>query len=102
MKKITYTQYLQMKQGNESIILLDVRRIEEYAIRHLPNSILFSLDKIEMHIEEYFPDKQQTYVIYCRSGVRSVYAIHIMKKLGYTSLYDLGGIISIPQKTMKV
>lgn len=95
MKKITYKQYLQKKQENENIVLLDVRRLEEYEIKHLPNSVLFSLDKLEEFVQDYFPDKHQTFVIYCRSGVRSVYAIHIMKKLGYTSLYDLGGIISI-------
>lgn len=96
IEKISYETYLQRITKKEDIILLDVRRVEEYELRHLPGATLFTLDKIEDHIEEYFPDKSQSFVIYCRSGIRSVYAIHIMQRLGYKELYDLGGIISIP------
>lgn len=96
MQKISYETYLQKLAKQEDIILLDVRRVEEYEIRHLPGATLFTLDKIEDHIEAYFPDKSQIFVIYCRSGIRSIYAIHIMQRLGYKKLYDLGGIISIP------
>ena len=35
-------------------------------------------------------------LIYCRTGRRSADAVQKLESLGYTNLYDLGGILSWP------
>ena len=39
------------------------------------------------------PDKDQTLLIYCRSGRRSKEASEKLAKLGYTDVREFGGII---------
>jgi phage shock protein E len=88
----TYKKMIEEK----AIVLLDVRTQSEFEHAHIPNAILFPISRVEQHIETYFPNKQLTYVIYCRSGIRSHSALLIMKQLGYDVVYDMGGIIDWP------
>ena len=46
--------------------------------------------------QEQLPDKDVLIYLYCRSGARSRTGALQLIKLGYTNLYDLGGIISWP------
>ena len=41
-------------------------------------------------------DKNAVYLIYCRSGVRSVTAAVALEKMGYTHLANFGGILDWP------
>ena len=41
-------------------------------------------------------DKNAVYLIYCRSGVRSVTAAVTLEKMGYTRLANFGGILDWP------
>ena len=41
----------------------------------------------------------RTIFVYCRSGRRSVTASEALVKLGYTKVYNLGGIINWPYET---
>lgn len=86
---------------NKSIILLDVRSKMEYAEGHIDGAINMPLDQLEEHIEEVIPKKEQTIYLYCRSGVRTLTAGDILLDLGYTSIYDIGGIIHWPYKIVK-
>lgn len=86
-------------ENEENIILLDVRTLEEYEENHIPNSVLIPLDVLEKEASEKLSDKGATIFIYCRSGNRSATASKILLELGYTNLYDLGGIIDWPYDT---
>lgn len=85
-----------MMEENNQIILLDVRTKEEFDQGHIPNATLFPLLILESQITTHYPDKKQIFIIYCRSGVRSAEAVQIMLGLGYSNIYDLGGIIDWP------
>jgi phage shock protein E len=97
--KISPEDAKQMLDSNSEIILLDVRTAEEYRAEHIPGSILITLSTLESRIEERFPNKSATYIVYCRSGNRSADAVKIMVDLGYQNVYDLGGIIDWPYTT---
>lgn len=86
---------------DKSIILLDVRTSEEYNEGHIPGSILVPVDSLESQILTTIPDKKTKIFIYCRSGNRSKTAAQIMINLGYTDVYDLGGIKSWPYEIEK-
>ncbi len=89
----------EMIQENKDIVILDVRTSEEYNTLHIPDAINLELATLESTIETVVPDKNQTVLIYCRSGNRSNQAARLLVKLGYTNIYDFGGINSWPYET---
>ncbi|MCS7090583.1 MAG: rhodanese-like domain-containing protein [Verrucomicrobiota bacterium] len=72
--------------------ILDVRTPEEYHQHHLPGAINVPLDAIHARVPELFPDRQQTLFLYCRSGRRSNQALQELRQLGYTNVWNLGGL----------
>jgi rhodanese-related sulfurtransferase len=93
IEKITSTKAKDMMDQNESIIVLDVRTEEEYNTGHIQGAILIPDDEIEEKVEDIIKDKAATILVYCRSGRRSEAASIILNELGYTNIYDFGGII---------
>lgn len=88
-----------MMEEDQPIILVDVRTQEEYTEEHIPGAILVPVDELENLAPEMMPDKDATYIIYCRSGNRSATAAQILIDLGYKNIYDMGGIIDWPYET---
>jgi len=60
---------------------------------------LIPVDRLEQDAPSLLPDRSATIFIYCRSGRRSVTAANILLELGYTGIYNLGGIIDWPFET---
>lgn len=68
-------------------IILDVRSDEEFNREHIPNAVNLPLDDIEsIDIA-----KDETLVVYCQTGMRSLEAVKKLSSMGYTSLYNLDG-----------
>lgn len=84
-----------MEQSPHAVIL-DVRTAEEYRAGHIKGAVLLPLDRLAEEAEAVLPDKSAEILIYCRSGRRSAEAGTILASLGYTKLYDFGGIIFWP------
>ncbi|MBQ7365427.1 MAG: rhodanese-like domain-containing protein [Clostridia bacterium] len=78
----------------ENVIIVDVRRADEYAQGHIEGAILVPNETISEEAATALPDKNAVYLIYCRSGRRSKEAAHKLIALGYTNVYDFGGILS--------
>lgn len=83
-------------ENEEGVVLLDVRTPQEYSVAHIPNSLLIPLDSIEREAEARITDKNAPIFVYCRSGRRSVEASAALIRLGYTQVYNLGGINDWP------
>jgi len=92
---------LQRLESDEGIILLDVRTPEEYTAGHIPGSQLIPLQTLEEEAPQQLNDKDAIIFVYCRSGRRSLEAAEILVELGYTQVYDLGGIIDWPYEVVK-
>lgn len=86
-------------ENEKGIILLDVRTYEEYTEKHIPGSILIPVDAIEKEAPSKLTDKNATIFVYCRTGRRSAIAAEALAKMGYTNVYNLGGIIDWPYET---
>ena len=84
----------------ENIILLDVRTEEEYNEKRLPNSVLLPVESIDQDAPSKLTDKNATIFVYCRSGRRSAIAVEVLTLMGYTKVYDLGGIDDWPYETV--
>lgn len=79
------------EDGN--IIVLDVRTPEEYSQGHIPNCLSIPLDELRDEVQNVLKDKDTKIFVYCQSGVRSVTACNTLIELGYTNVYNMGGII---------
>ena len=95
--KTTYIQIDQEKAKemmavNDGHVIVDVRRADEYAAGHIPGAILIPNESIGTEKPEQLPDKDQIILIYCRSGNRSKQAAQKLADMGYTNIYEFGGI----------
>ena len=78
-------------------LILDVREIEEYVTGHVEDAIPFTLSQIdEEFASECIPSLDTPLLVYCRSGKRSRMACQILAGLGYTRIYNFGGIEDWP------
>ena len=106
MKKyMSYTQIsmeeaVAMMATEENYIILDVRTAEEFAEKHIPNAINIPNETIGSEEIAELPDKNQLILVYCRSGNRSKQASEKLVALGYTNIYEFGGIIDWTGETV--
>jgi rhodanese-related sulfurtransferase len=82
--------------GGEDAVLLDVRTQEEFDAGHIEGAMLLPHDELSQRADELPADKDTTIIVYCRTGRRSAIAAETLMSLGYTNVYDLGGIESWP------
>lgn len=91
---ISMAEGLSLMAKAKDFILLDVRRLDEYEQGHIPNAVLFTNEKINLeNATKVLPNKSQAIFVYCRSGRRSKDAVLKLSNLGYTNIFEIGGII---------
>ena len=90
--QITQEEAKEMMDTQE-VIILDVREQDEYDSGHIPGAVLLPVGTInEDTAAEVIPEKDSTVLVYCRSGNRSKTAAAALALLGYTKIYEFGGI----------
>jgi rhodanese-related sulfurtransferase len=82
------------KAAKKNVVLIDVRPPEEVAEGHLAGSmnINFLGENFSQEIEVL--NKNNTYLIYCRTGNKSRKATDLMEKAGFKHVYMLDGGIT--------
>ncbi len=90
---ITQEEAKDMMDRDDDHIILDVRRQDEYLSGHIPGAILLPNEAIGSEPPRELPDMDQIILIYCRSGRRSKEAAQKLADMGYTNIYEFGGII---------
>lgn len=98
-RQITADEAAQMMQEETGFVLLDVRTQEEYASGHIPGAICIPNETIGSEEIPELPDKDQLILVYCRSGNRSKTAASALAELGYTNIFEFGGISTWPYET---
>ncbi|MCL2014409.1 MAG: rhodanese-like domain-containing protein [Oscillospiraceae bacterium] len=99
-QKISPEQAKKIMDENEDCIILDVRSDEEYAEQRIANAMLIPDFEIAERAETDLSDKDALILVYCRRGYRSATAAHTLIDLGYTQVYDFGGIEDWPYETL--
>ena len=97
-QKIEYTQITQeeakqMMEQDDGHVIVDVRRQDEYDEEHIPGAILIPNESIDGEPPKELPDQDQIILVYCRSGRRSKEASQKLADMGYSNVYEFGGII---------
>lgn len=83
-----------VKAADPSVVVLDVRRPDEFAAGHLKNAVLLNYESGTFSQNITKLDKTKTYAVYCHSGRRSGLATAEMAKAGFTHVFNLDGGIS--------
>jgi rhodanese-related sulfurtransferase len=92
--EVDVTQAVQMI-NHENAVVLDVREPSEFAAGHIANAHLVPLGQVKDSIKTLEKFRNQAVVVSCRSGNRSGTACSILRKAGFTRVYNLsGGIIA--------
>lgn len=97
MKRMTAKEVeKQLNEGN-AINLIDVREADEVAQGMIPDAKHIPLNLIEFRMNEL--DKEQEYVMVCRSGGRSGRATQFLEQKGFDVINMEGGMMSWEGKT---
>ena len=98
--------YISFEEGKHILdtcpgcVLLDVRTEEEYGIEHAAGAVLLPQEDLETmdegEILAILPDLDAPVLLYCRTGRRAALAAVKLDELGYTRLYNLGGLNGWP------
>lgn len=92
-QQITQEKAKEVMQADDGHIIVDVRRQDEYDSGHIPGAILIPNESIGTEQPKELPDLDQVILIYCRSGRRSKEASQKLADMGYSHIYEFGGII---------
>jgi len=98
--RITPEDAKNIMDSGDPYILADVRTDSEYKAGHIKGAVLIPNTEIADKASAELPDKQALIIVYCRTGVRSSAAANVLVSMGYTNVYDLGGIVNWPYETV--
>lgn len=88
---------------NDDALVLDVREDKEYAAGHIPRAKHIPLGQLSNRLKEIESHKDKPVLVTCRSGNRSAHACRILKKAGFTSVFNqAGGIIAWERANLPV
>ena len=73
-------------------LVIDVRTAEEFAEGHFPGAINIPHEDIIQGIRALNVDKDQTILLYCRSGNRSGQAETKLQSFGFSGAKNVGGL----------
>ncbi|MBL6649303.1 MAG: rhodanese-like domain-containing protein [Flavobacteriaceae bacterium] len=78
--------------SRKDALLFDVRTTEEFNLGHIKGAINIDFYDKKLFIEFFNKIKKSKPIyIYCRSGNRSKKTSEILKKIGFSKVYDLEG-----------
>ena len=81
------TQFRDLEVG--AVQILDVREPWEYDLARLPGAVLIPLGQLAQRTREL--DAARPVAAYCHHGVRSRYAMAILRDLGFSDVAHLSG-----------
>lgn len=82
---IQMTDAIALMKNRPNATIIDVRSRQEFIEGHIAGAINIPL----IYIRDYPFSKNQTIILYCNAGIRSVKAKYILEKRGYKDIYIL-------------
>ncbi|MGE7986711.1 rhodanese-like domain-containing protein [Lysinibacillus fusiformis] len=92
MKEITAKEVEQAIMQGKKLSLIDVREVDEVAAGHIPGIIHIPLGLLEFRVQDL--NKNEPYIMVCRSGARSGRATEILEGKGFNVSNMVGGMLS--------
>ena len=76
---------------HEELLVLDVRRPNEWDVTHLAVAKLIPLDQLPARTAELAAWKDRRIVVHCHHGVRSLNAAAILRQAGFANVHSMAG-----------
>ena len=80
-------------QSSETLVLLDVRTVEEFESGRIINSINIPHEMLLSNIDLVSEYSNEQLIVYCRSGKRAGLVIKALEKNGFNNIVDIKGDI---------
>lgn len=91
--EITPLELEKRLEKGDPVVLIDVREPWEAEIATIKGSVLIPLAELEMRVDEEI-DRDDTIVVYCHHGMRSMEAAMTLWHLGFENVKNLAGGIA--------
>lgn len=79
----------ELLMNNDQVKIIDIRSQEDYINGHLPNASNLDILQFGSYSQIKALDPNQTYLIYCNTGLRSSSILRILESLGFVLVYIL-------------
>ncbi|MBC6996455.1 rhodanese-like domain-containing protein [Neolewinella lacunae] len=97
LRNVGPQEFDRLRKAAPAGTLIDVRSEAEFAAYHFPGAINFNYLGPDFLEQMESLDPAQEYLVYCRSGRRSVRACTLMRNAGFNHLIHLDGGINAYQ-----
>lgn len=87
--EVSVMEFAALRRGTEPPAVLDVREPHEFAIAHLPGSVLIPLRELPARLAEVEP--RRDLVVLCHHGMRSLQAVELLRAAGFSRARSLAG-----------
>ena len=95
--RLTFEEAHRFLQLHPEAVLVDVREEAEYITGHARDAELLPVAELDAESADLVIGPKETPVlVYCRTGRRSREAAQKLEELGYTEVYDMGGLVGWP------
>ncbi|MGL4739780.1 MAG: rhodanese-like domain-containing protein [Sarcina sp.] len=80
---------VELIKKEKNLLIIDVRTKGEFSTGSIPNAINIPVAEITKKLPSLEKYKNKKILVYCASGMRSKGAISILKRSGFTDVYNL-------------
>ena len=91
VREVSALEVDRQRESDAPPLLVDVRESHEWEAGHLPGAVHVPRGHLESKIEGEAPDRSRPIVMYCASGIRSVFASRTLAEMGYTDVVSMAG-----------
>lgn len=95
-QKISAEDLKAKMDSGDDIIIIDVRKLDEFEAGHIKGAINIPYRTISSEPPEELDDIDAEIIVYCLTGGQSIQAAKRLINMGYTNVYDLGGLSNWP------
>jgi rhodanese-related sulfurtransferase len=96
-------ELVQTRGGKADFAVLDVRTPLEFGEGHLPGAVNLDIQGQDFDSRLQALDRDKSYVVYCRTGNRSILAVRAMEQLGFQSILHMPqGIVRWQERGFQV
>lgn len=87
-------ELIKSSEDDPAFTILDVRTPMEYTAGHIPGAMLLNFNSPDFAARAETLPKNNTYLVYCRSGMRSAKAAALLRENGFQQVLEIeDGII---------
>jgi len=79
------------KMNSSDAVIVDVREPHEYIKGHIEGSLNIPVDKISAQLVSLEKHKNQSVIVVCQSGTRSIPACKTLTKAGFEHVHNISG-----------